>query len=52
MISYFIIAKSPVLSHLSASIKGLTTIRANRVEYILSEQFDKYQVNKNIYLFI
>lgn len=36
--------KSPVFSHVNASINGLTTIRASEVELALEYEFDLHQV--------
>ena len=39
----FILARSPVFSHLSASLQGLHTIRAMRVQEKFCEEFDNHQ---------
>lgn len=40
----FVLAKSPILSHISSSMNGITTIRASNAETILKYEFDKHQV--------
>ncbi|CAG9767681.1 unnamed protein product [Ceutorhynchus assimilis] len=37
------IAKSPVFSHMSSSLNGLTTIRASQAEKVLITEFDNHQ---------
>jgi hypothetical protein len=44
-ISYFS-ARSPVFSHLSASLNGLSTIRASQAQEMVSKEFDNHQVSK------
>lgn len=44
--STFFLARSPVYSHLTASLQGLTTIRAFRAQNVLRTEFEKLQ-NRN-----
>lgn len=39
----FFLAQSPVFSHLSSSLRGLTTIRAFKVQQSFQQMFDDYQ---------
>ncbi|KAL3283027.1 hypothetical protein HHI36_006186 [Cryptolaemus montrouzieri] len=36
-------SKSPVFAHLNSTLQGLPTIRSNRAEQLLTEEFDRHQ---------
>ncbi len=40
---YYITARSPVFTHLSTSLNGLTTVRAHKSEVVFQRVFDDYQ---------
>lgn len=45
-----IVAKSPVFSHISATLSGLPTIRAFNAEKLLQQEFDDHQdLNTGVY---
>lgn len=39
----FIVAKSPVFSHITATLSGLSTIRAHQAQKFLGQEFDNRQ---------
>lgn len=44
VIDLFSIARSPVFSHINASLNGLTTLRVSQMDVKLMEEFDRHQV--------
>lgn len=46
------LAKSPIFTHLSATLNGLSTIRAFHAEANLEKEFDYYQDNNSACLFM
>ncbi|XP_072399320.1 probable multidrug resistance-associated protein lethal(2)03659 [Diabrotica undecimpunctata] len=46
------ITKSPMLTHLTASVNGLSTVRAFHAEKMLTEEFDNYQDNHSAAWFL
>lgn len=48
--SFFFVAKSPVFTHISATLSGLSTIRAFQAESILQDEFEEHQdVNTGVW---
>jgi ATP-binding cassette subfamily C (CFTR/MRP) protein 4 len=47
-----IIARSPVFSHLTSTVEGLTTVRALTAESFLTQQFDAHQVSSHHFCFL
>ena len=47
-----IIARSPVFSHVSTTITGLTTVRAFGAQQLFEKQFDRYQNDNSAAFFM
>lgn len=43
----FVVAKSPMFTHVTMTVQGLTTIRALKAEYRVLDQFEKIQVSSS-----